>query len=147
MSNENTSVTGHVHIVLRDENGNVKQEVEKKNLITNNGHNAIADQLLASPSLGVPTHMAVGTGSGQTAASNALATQLGSREAFTSKTRSNKVVTMVALWGAGESTGAITEAGIFDAVSAGNMHAYNSFSVINKGASDTLEITWTFTVA
>jgi hypothetical protein len=147
MSNEKSSVTGKISVVLKDQNGNVKQSFEKKNLITDNGHNAIADQLLASPSLGVPTHMGVGTGTGQTAASNALATALEARQAFDSKTRAAKVVTMVASWAAGESTGAITEAGIFDAISAGNMLAYNSFAAINKGVSDTLEITWTFTVA
>jgi hypothetical protein len=69
------------------------------------------------------------------------------RNALTSKTRSNAVVTMVGDWAAGDGTGAITEAGIFDAASAGNMWVSASFSTINKAAGDTLQITWTLTFA
>jgi len=143
---EKSTVKGKLTIVLKDKDGKVKQKVEKDNLITDNGHNMIADQLLGTPTLGVPTHMGVGTGTGQTAASNVLATALGARQPLDSKTRTLKVVTMVASWAAGESTGAITEAGVFDALTAGNMHNYNSFAAINKGAADTLEITWTITI-
>lgn len=127
--------------------GNLKDERINDNLVTDLGHEMIIDQLLAAPAVGVPTHMALGTGTGQTASSTDLATPLSPRQPFDTKTRALKVLTMVRNFLAGESTGAITEAGVFNALSAGQMHLYNSFAVINKGAGDTLEITWTLTAS
>lgn len=129
--------------VLRNEHGEVKQEVSVHNTVTTAGRNAIADQLLAAPTLGKPTHMGIGTG---TPTGTALGTEI-DRNALTSKTRSGAVVTMVGDWAAGDGTGAITEAGVFDAASTGNMHLSTSFSTINKGANDTLQITWTLTIS
>lgn len=128
---------------LRDSKGNIKQEQSVHNAVTAAGRNAIADQLLAAPTLGKPTHMGVGTG---TPGANALGTEL-DRNALSSKTRSGAVVTMVANWPAGDATGAITEAAVFDAASAGNALLTTSFNVINKAANDTLEITWTLTIS
>lgn len=133
----------HVKAVLRDEFGNIKQVVSVYNTVTTAGKNGIADQILASPTLGKPTHMAIGTGTGGT---TSLTTEL-DRNALTSKNRSGAVVTMVGDWAAGDGTGAITEAGVFDASSSGNMWLYSSFSVINKAAADSLSISWTLTVS
>lgn len=133
----------HAQAILRDQFGNIKQVENYYNTVTTAGKNMIADRLLASPTLGVPTHMAVGTG---TPSGTALGTE-SDRNALTSKTRSNAVVTMVGDWAAGDATAALTEAGVFDASSSGNMHLSASFSVINKGANDTLQITWTLTIS
>lgn len=132
-----------LHAVLKDASGNVKQERQIHNTVTAAGKNAIADQLLAAPTLGKPTHMSIGTG---TPGSNALGSQL-DRNALTSKTRTGAVVTMVGFWAAGDGTGAITEAGVFDAATAGNMLLSTSFAAVNKAAGDTLEITWTLTIS
>lgn len=133
----------HATAYLFDEYGNLKQLEEAYNTVTTAGKNAAMDRLLASPTLGVPTHMGVGTGS---PSGTALGTEL-DRNALTSKTRSGAVVTMQGDWAAGDGTGAITEAGVFDAASTGNMHLSTSFSVINKAAADTLSIVWTWTGA
>lgn len=133
----------HVQAVLRGPDGEVKGTWNFWNTVTTAGKNGIADQVLASPTLGKPTHMAVGTG---TPSGTALGTEL-DRNAFTSKTRSGAIVTMVGDWAAGDATGAITEAGTFDASSSGNMWMSASFSVINKGANDTLNISWTLTIS
>lgn len=133
----------HFQAILRDKFGNAKEVRTIYNTVTTAGKNGIADQVLASPSLNKPTHMAIGTG---TPSGTALGTEL-DRNALTSKTRSGAVVTMVGDWAAGDGTGAITEAGVFDASSNGNMWLSASFSVINKGASDTLQITWTLTIS
>ena len=133
----------HIKIVLKNEFGDVIQQKSIYNTVTTAGKNGIADQILASPSLGKPTHMAIGTG---TPSGTALGTEL-DRNALTSKTRSNAVITMVGDWAAGDGTGSITEAGIFDASSSGNMWLSSSFSVINKGALDTLSISWTLTIS
>lgn len=133
----------HVALVLRGPDGNIKSRRRIFNTVTTNGKEGIADNILLTPTLGKPTHMAVGTGS---PAANALGTEL-DRNALTSKTRSGAVVTMVGDWAAGDATGALTEAGVFNASSSGNMWLSTSFSVINKGASDTLQITWTLTIS
>ncbi len=98
-------------------------------------------QIIAAPSLGTPTHMAIGTG---TPSGTALGAEI-DRNALTSKTVLANVVTMVGDWAAGDGTGAITEAGTFDAGASGNMWMSASFSVINKGAADSLSISWTLT--
>ncbi len=137
----------NVRLELRGPDGEIKQVVEEENLIVTTGVNAIVDQLLASPALNKPTHMAIGTGAGAVAAGNtALTTEL-DRNALTTKTRSNAVLTMIGDWAAGDGTGAITEAGVFDAASTGNLHSRVTFSVVNKAAGDTLQITWTWTLS
>lgn len=136
------AIKDNVLVILRGPDGKIK-DVRVANTVTTAGKNGAADQVLAAPSLNKPTHMAIGTG---TPTGTALGTEL-DRNALTSKTRSNAVVTMVGDWAAGDGTGAITEAGIFDAASVGNMWVSASFSTINKGASDTLQISWTLTFA
>lgn len=140
--NSKSKVKYHMQLVLRDANGKIKAKRSVHNTVTTPGKQGAADQILASPSLNKPTHMAVGTGS---PSGTALGTEL-DRNALTSKTRgANAIVTMVGDWAAGDGTGAITEAGVFDASSVGNMWMSASFSVINKGAADTLSISWTLT--
>ncbi len=133
----------HMHAILRGPDGRIKEEREVWNTVTTAGKNGLADQVLLSPTLAKPTHMAIGTGS---PSATALGTEV-DRNAFTSKTRSNAIVTMVGDWAAGDGTAALTEAGTFDASSSGNMWMSTTFSVINKGASDTLNISWTLTIS
>lgn len=135
----------NVHIVLYDPDGVIKDERFIHNTVTSAGKAGAADQLLAAPTLAKPGWMAIGTGA---PAATLLGAEI-SRVAFTSKLRSTNVVTMVGDWAAGVGTGAITEAGIFDVVTANtvNMWASQSFAVINKLAADTLSISWTLTFA
>jgi hypothetical protein len=139
--NDNVEVT--THIVLRGPDGEIKDERWLHNTVTTAGKNGAADQTLAAPSLNKPTHIAIGTG---TPSGTALGSEL-DRNALTSKTRNTNVVTMVGDWAAGDGTGAITEEGIFDTGAGGNMWCSQSFSVVNKGAGDTLQITHTLTFA
>lgn len=147
VNGEQATALDNVHIVLRDENGNIKDERHVKNLVVNAGLAFIADQLSTTPGATKMTHMEIGTGTTAAAAGDtALQTAL-DRNAVTSLTDSGAVLTAVGTWAAGDGTGAITEAGVFNAGAAGTMLARAVFSVINKGASDTLTITWTFTFA
>ncbi len=133
----------HVVAELRGPDGVLKERRRIYNTVTTAGKAGIADQILASPSLGKPTHMAVGTGTGGTTTLNAET----DRNALTSKTRSSAVVTMVGDWAAGDATAALTEAGVLTASSSGDLWLYTTFSVINKGASDTLSISWALTIS
>lgn len=139
-------IRGTLHATLRGPDGAVKREIVKHNLIVTAGKNAITSRLASSPGTAVPTHMAIGTGvTGEVAGDTTLQTEL-DRNAVTSNTAAGNVLTVVGDWAAGDGTGAITEAGIFSAASAGTMFSRATFSVINKAALDTLNITWTYTV-
>jgi hypothetical protein len=140
-------VKANVKIELFDENGKLKMVRKVHNAVTTAGKNGVADQVLASPSLAVPTHMELGTGTGGTAKLNLYIAN--SRQAFSAKTRDGNVVSMVASFAAGIGTGDITEAGIFDSATqdGGNMWNYASFAAIPKGENDVLQFTWTLTVS
>jgi len=136
--------TDNVHIVLLGPDGEIKQEETLHNLITTVGRNALVDRW-DDGSL-QPTHMGIGTGATAAAAGDTtLQTEL-DRNALTSRVAATNVLTMVGDWAAGDGTGAITEAGIHSASSSGTLFARAVFSVINKAAGDTLQITWTFTL-
>lgn len=143
---EEVPVEDNVRVVLRGPDGEVKQEETCHNLITTVGRNAIIEQLDASPANAKPSHMAIGTGTTAAAAGDTtLQTEL-DRNALTSKSVTGNVCTMVGDWPAGDGTGAVTEAGVLNAGSGGDLYSRAVFSVINKGAGDTLEITWTYTL-
>ena len=149
MLNENLKVTGAVSIKLTDEHGAVVDSREIPNLVVSAGRTFIAASMLktTSNSPAAMTHMAAGTNSTAAAAPDtALGAEVG-RVALTSSTSSGNVVTYTATFPAGTGTGALTEAGIFNASSAGTMLCRTVFSVVNKGASDALTITWTITVS
>jgi len=96
---------------------------------------------------GAMSHMAVGSGTTAAAAGQTdLVSILGSREALDSTTVSTNTITYVSSFEAGEGTGAVTEAGVFNASSGGDMLCRTVFSVVNKGASDSMSITWTITL-
>jgi hypothetical protein len=132
----------NVTIVLRGPDGKIKEE-RVANTVTSSGKNGCADQLLASPTIAKPGWMAVGTG---TPAATLLGAEI-DRNALTSKTRSTNVVTFIGDWAAGDATGALTEAGVFNVATSNTVDMYvsASFSVVNKGAGDTLQISWTLT--
>lgn len=105
--------------------------------------NMVVDQLLASPTLLKTTYMAVGTGA---PAANALGAE-SARVALSTKTRSTNVLTMSADFPPGTATATLTEAGTFDASSAGNMHTSATFGAVTKDASMDLVINWTYTLS
>jgi len=142
---DNLGIKGKLHIILRDEFGNIKDERLIHNTVTALGDAHVADQLSDHGNAAM-SHMAIGTG---TPTATALQTEL-DRNALTSTTQGtagdDNDVVYIGDWAAGDGTGAITEAGIFNGASAGTMFVSSSFSVINKGAADTLKITWTLTL-
>jgi hypothetical protein len=62
-------------------------------------------------------------------------------------TVTDNTITYACTWNAGDGDGAITEAGIFNHATAGDMFARTKFAVVNKGALDSMTITWTITVS
>ena len=146
MINDLIKVRGELKLTLSSPQGNVKQEIIVPNLVVTAGKNLIASRLKDTTDAAM-THMAIGTGSTAAAAgSTALGSEAG-RVALTSTTVTNNAVAYVASFGAGTGTGAITEAGLLNASSSGTLLCRTVFSVINKGANDTLGITWTVTIS
>lgn len=138
--------TGALKIVLRGADGAVKAEQEVKNLVVDTGLAFIASRMKDATATAM-SHMAIGSGTGNPAAGDtALGTELG-RVSLTSTTVTANAVAYVATFGAGTGTGAVTEAGIFNAGSNGTMLCRTKFSVVNKDAGDTMSITWTVTIA
>jgi len=144
-------MSGEFHADLFSPDGTLKAKRTVKNTVTVLGHQMAADQILAAPAVVTPGWMEVGTGTGQDENDSTLATYIaGSRTVLDSKTRgANAIITMVCTMGAGVGTGAITEAGVFNVVTQNttDLILVSSFSVINKGAGDSLVITWTLTFA
>jgi len=144
---DSMTVVGEVDIVLFGEDGRVKQKRNVKNLVVTTGRDAIMERLDSSPATAQPSHMEIGSDSTAVAAGNtALGTAI-DRNALTSSTASGAVLTMVANWAAGDGTSAdIEEAGVFNNAAGGTMYSRATFTTINKGANDTLQITWTYTL-
>jgi len=150
MINENLKLTGQLNIVLRDKDGNIKDSRECKNLVVNTGLAYIASRMVGTAK-NVMSHMALGSGTTAAAAAQTdLISMLGSREALDSTTISganNQQVVYASSFEAGDATGAVTEAGIFNAVSGGDMLCRTVFPVVNKAADDTMAVTWTITMS
>jgi chloramphenicol 3-O-phosphotransferase len=147
MLQDSIKMTGELRITVTNPEGNIKQEVVVPNLVVTAGKGYIASRMKDTTATAM-SHMEIGTGTtaaavGDTALEAAVS---GSRVSLTSTTVTANAVAYVATFPAGTGTGAITEAGIFNASSSGTMLCRTVFSVINKGAADTLGITWTVTV-
>ena len=141
MINDNLILKGRLNIAL---NGKTVQEVD--NLVVTVGKNFVASRMAAA-SAGVMSHMAIGSGTTNPAASDtALQTELG-RVSLTSGASSTNTVVYIATFAAGTGTGAVTEAGILNASSGGTLLCRTEFSVVNKGSADSMTITWTITVS
>lgn len=157
MINDNFTLTGALTIAINDV---VVQET--KNLVVTVGKEWVASRLkdTASPYTikAEMSHMAIGTDTNPIsthpvlAADTTLVTE-DDRNTLTvdGGTVSTNTITYACTWAANDPsstvTKAITEAGIFNAASAGDMFARTKFAVVNKAPADALTITWTITVS
>ena len=143
---EETKATGKLTVEIKDKHGNVKETREATNLVVSAGLDFIASRMKDATATAM-SHMAIGTGSTAAAASDTALGTEAARQALTSTTVTANAVAYVASFGAGTGTGAITEAGILNANSSGTLLCRTVFSVVNKGASDSMTITWTVTIS
>jgi hypothetical protein len=141
MFSESLTMTGRLEIAL---NGELVKEVP--NLVVTAGKEYVASRM-KDTTKNAMSHMAVGSGSTSPAAGDtALGSEL-DRQTLTSSTVSSNEITYVATFAAGDGTGALTEAALFNAASGGDMLCRTTFGVINKGAADSMTITWVVTVS
>ena len=145
---EGMRMHGAMEIRLQREDGTV--EIRRKdNLIVDVGFDFIANAIgEATGRPGVMGYIAVGTGNGAVAAGQtALGTELARQAATYAHTAGTKTFTFSTTFAPGAATGAITEAGVFNASSDGIMLDRVVFAVVNKGAGDTVTQTFTFTMS
>lgn len=137
---------GKLRIVVTDATGNTKEDITVNNMVVTTGKNFIASRC-AGTTPAVMSHMSIGSSTAAAvAADTKLGTELG-RAALTSTTVSDNTVTYTATFNPGVGTGAVTEAGIFNAATAGSMLCRTVFAVINKAAADTMTISWNVTIS
>ena len=137
---DSMEMTGKLEIF---KNGELVREID--NLVVTVGKNFVASRMVGVAS-NVMSHMAVGTGATAPAIGDTtLQTEL-NRQGLGSSSAAGAVASYSATFAAGQGTGALTEAGIFNASSAGVMLCRTTFATVNKGASDAITINWTVTV-
>jgi len=147
--NEQIKPTGKLRVVHTNAKGETVQDFEVPNLIVTTGKQYIASKMVATTNSPVSMgYMAIGTNSTTpTAADTQLGTE-GGRVALTASTVSSNTITYTATFGAGTGTGAVTEAGIFNAYpTGGTMLCHTTFPAVNKASGDTIAITWVVTVS
>jgi hypothetical protein len=148
MIEEGMNIKGAITLLLAKASGEV-EVVHKENIIVNGGFDFVADAIgNASSRPGVMGWIALGTGTTAAAATQtALVTEIKRNAATYAHTSGTKVFTFTASYPAGDATGAITEAGVFNAASVGSMFDRVVFPVVNKGADDSLTAVFTFTMS
>jgi hypothetical protein len=163
MITEKLKFKGSLDITLFNPDGSIKEEQHVPNLVVDPGLAWIIARMKgdlnttgANPVGGVAvmTHMGIGTSVTATAdaqtaliAAHADGRKVLDSTTIATTTVANDTLTYVATFQAGFSTGAITEAGIFNAATVGTMLCRTVFSVVNKGALDSMVITWKVTAA
>lgn len=148
MSNiiENLQIQGDLNIKVFDASMSLVENRDEKNKVVDAGLTFILSRM-SGTSKAAMSHMALGTGTTAAAAGQTdLVSLAGSRVALDSTTPSTTTITYVATFGPGVATGAITEAGIFNAATGSDMLCRTVFPVVNKQSGDTIVITWTITL-
>jgi hypothetical protein len=146
-----TTLKGRYKVTVYGPGGSVKDARPwSQNVVCTNGKEWLAN-FLHSSALAAATntarYLAVGTGTGSESASDtALGTEV-SRHTGTVSYVSNQIYQVTATFATNSATGAIVEYGLLSSNSAGTLISRDVESVINVGASDTLEVVYQLTVS
>lgn len=116
------------------------------NLVVNTGKDAVIDRLQAA-SVAVHDYQAIGTGTNAAAAGDTTLQTEVARAQGTLSQPTSTTDRLVTTFAAGTGTGAITECGRLNAASTGNLFARQVFSVVTKGAGDSLTVTHDITIS
>lgn len=145
MINDFIKATGELSVILFDKDQNIKQQIFVPNLVVTTGREFIAARMVGNTTDAM-SHMAIGTSNLNLAAANTtLAVEI-ARVALVSSVRTDNTVRYTASFEPGVGTGALVEAGIFNASDTGILLCRTTFSVVNKAAGDTLTINWDVTI-
>ena len=139
--NSELAMKGRLTISINDE---VVRDID--NLVVTTGKGYVASRMKDATATAM-SHMAVGTGSTAAAANDTTLGGESARVALTSTTVSGAVVTYVATFPAGTGTAALTEAAVLNASSGGTMLCRTVFLTVNKGANDSMSVSWAVTAS
>ena len=143
---EHIKMTGRVRIAM---NGEVVRDI--KNLVVTEGKEWIADRMQQDTGSAVMGWMTIGTGTTAAAVGDSTCETQAAHQALTTSggVVVGAVITFASTFAAGVGTAAITEACITNntTVDTGDMLARTVFAAINKGALDTMTITWDITIS
>lgn len=144
-----SELRGYVTIVIFDEEGKVKETREFKNLVVDVGRSGCAGRV-SDPGTAILAANWIKLGTDATVPAvgqTALIADLGLSEAKSAAYSFLGIGSwkIVQTWGTGAGIGALTESGVFFG-SFNSMLCRQTFAVINKASSDTLEVTWGFTL-
>lgn len=147
MVKDSLKVTGEVNIKLLDSNGNIKQEIQKSNLVVTTGKQFITSRLVSNTSLPM-NHMAIGHGTNPATLGDAqLSSESGNgRVSIATPTISGSTLTFTGIFPGTYGEGAITEAGIFNSNAGGTMLCRTVFPAVQKEQDDTIAISWAITI-
>lgn len=133
---------GSLHVATYGPGGALKSERYIRNMVIQVGKNWVADRMIQG-SAPVMSHMALGDGvTPPNLGDTALQHELGRQPFDLTPARVDNVITFRSTFPAGVATGALTEAGLFNAAGGGTLLARSTFPVVTKGASDNTVITW-----
>jgi hypothetical protein len=139
---------GHVTVELFGPDGKLKQKTQGHNVITTVGKEFLASFLYSSAVAAATftaKYIAIGTDSTAEAVANTTLGIEASRHTGTVSYVSGCVYRIVATFATGSGTGAIVEYGLLSSNTAGTLLGRHTSAVVNKGASDTLTVTYDVT--
>ena len=137
-------IKGHLNLRVVRADGTI-EEFDFKNLVVTYGLNLMAKYLSGGTVSTPVNHIAVGTGTTPPSSTNtALGVEVSRKQASVAQgvgADAHKV-TFQATWAAGQLNNSFTEAGLFDAATAGNMFSRVTFAAVPVSSADTLIATW-----
>ena len=146
MIKDGLKLRGDVEIVLKDENGYTVDTRSINNLVVNTGLDYIGSRILDN-STNVMSFMGLGSdNTAATATDTDLGALVGAREELTTSvyafTQNEAKITYRATFEAGDATGDLSEAGIFNSSTGGEMLCRTTFDMLTKPANSVLSVTW-----
>jgi len=148
-------ITGHVILQVFDtQTGELKYKLENHNLVVDVGLDEMAQATFGVGGAGSTSFDFIEIGTGTTApvaGNTAIETTACARiqdvaPDVNSATSGETSVSVISSFDGGTCAGAITEAGIFNAISANQMLARSTFGAVTIGAGDTLNVNYTITI-
>ncbi len=148
-------VTGYVTLQVFDtETGMLKYKIENHNLVVDGGLDEMAQAVFGVGGVGTTNFDFIEIGVGvvaPTATDVALGTSACARiqdvaPDVNSATSGETSVSVISSFDGATCAGAITEAGIFNVISAGQMLARSTFGAVTIASGDTLNVNYTITI-
>lgn len=152
---DQSTITGHVILQVFDtETGMLKYKVENHNLVVDGGIDEMAQAIFGVGGVGTTNFdfIEIGTGTtAPTATDTIIETSACARiqdvaPDVNSGTSGETSVSVISSFDGATCTGAITEAGIFNAISANQMLARSTFASVSISSGDTLNVNYTITI-